>query len=381
MGVTVRQKTKGRGEPWWVFIAHNGKRKSLKVGDKAAAEALASELRQKLKGGSFNIAPAPKTLTFGEYARKWIDRSIHLKHSTLINYEVILKHHVTPLIDKPLDQVARMDIKELIAERQKAGKSPKTVRNIKAFISSVLSNAFEDEIITGNPSVKLGKFIKTKERKADINPFTREEAQLFLSVVSDHCPRYYPFFLCALRTGMRLGELRGLKWEDIDFNGNFIEIRRSYTKGEFTTPKNHKSRRVDMSNQLARALKELRTESKKEALAKGWREVPELVFVDSSGKIIDDANMRNRIFNKVLEKAGLRRIRLHDLRHTFASLLIQQGESLAYVKDQLGHHSIQITVDTYGHLVPGANREAVNRLDDDILDLSEGAYRVHGGVL
>ena len=80
--------------------------------------------------------------------------------------------------------------------------------------------------------------------------------------------------------------------------------------------------------------------------------------------MIDDVNLRKRVFNKALEKAGMRLIRIHDLRHTFASLLIQNGESLAYVKDQLGHHSIQITVDIYGHLVPGANRQAVDRLDD-----------------
>lgn len=101
-------------------------------------------------------------------------------------------------------------------------------------------------------------------------------------------------------------------------------------------------------------------------LAKGWKDVPELVFVNEEGNVIDDVNLRKRVFNKALEKAGMRRIRLHDLRHTFASLLIQNGESLAYVKDQLGHHSIQITVDIYGHLVPGANRQAVDRLDDDL---------------
>ena len=72
------------------------------------------------------------------------------------------------------------------------------------------------------------------------------------------------------------------------------------------------------------------------------------------------------VFTRMLEKAELRHIRVHDLRHTFASLLLQQGESVVYVKEQLGHGSIQITVDTYGHLIPGANRAAVDRLDDDV---------------
>ena len=87
-------------------------------------------------------------------------------------------------------------------------------------------------------------------------------------------------------------------------------------------------------------------------------------FVNHAGKPVDAMNFLHRVWAPLLGKAGLRRIRFHDLRHTFASLLIQAGESLAYVKDQLGHSSIKITVDLYGHLVPGANRQAVDRLAD-----------------
>ena len=79
---------------------------------------------------------------------------------------------------------------------------------------------------------------------------------------------------------------------------------------------------------------------------------------------MDGDNLRHRVFYKALAKAGLRRVRFHDLRHTFASLLITQGESLACVRDQLGHASIQLTVDTYGQLIPGTNRQPVDRLDD-----------------
>ena len=124
---------------------------------------------------------------------------------------------------------------------------------------------------------------------------------------------------------------------------------------------------MDLSRQLAETLKALLVERKREALAKGWGEIPERVFVNEAGGTIDEGNLRRRVFYKALARAGLHRIRIHDLRHTFASLLIQNGESLAYVKEQMGHSSIQITVDTYGHLVPGANRQAVDRLDDDFL--------------
>lgn len=135
-------------------------------------------------------------------------------------------------------------------------------------------------------------------------------------------------------------------------------------RGRITIPKSGKSKRVDLSLQLAETLKALLVERKKETLRKGWGEVPEWVFTNEEGKPLDQSNFHYRVWRKLLAKAGLRYIRVHDLRHTFASLLIQSGESLAYVKEQLGHYSIQITVDTYGHLVPGGNRQAVDRLDD-----------------
>jgi integrase len=92
--------------------------------------------------------------------------------------------------------------------------------------------------------------------------------------------------------------------------------------------------------------------------------VPAWVFCSSTGTLLNGSHLLNRVLRPACVRAGLRLIRIHDLRHTYASLLIQQGESLTYVKEQLEHHSIQMTVDIYGHLVPGSNRQAVDRLDD-----------------
>jgi integrase len=94
-------------------------------------------------------------------------------------------------------------------------------------------------------------------------------------------------------------------------------------------------------------------------------DVIHLVFPNRKGKPMDGANIKHWVFYKVIKKLGLSKFRFHDIRHTFASLLLQQGESLHYVKEQMGHSSIQITVDIYGHIVPGSNRKAVNRLDDE----------------
>lgn len=115
---------------------------------------------------------------------------------------------------------------------------------------------------------------------------------------------------------------------------------------------------------LTATLKALHVERKKEALRQGKGEVKPWIFTGETASLMDPDNFRRRVWEKLLAKGGFRHIRIHDLRHTFASLLIQQGESLAYVKDQMGHHSIQVTVDIYGHLVPGGNKAAVDRLDE-----------------
>jgi len=144
---------------------------------------------------------------------------------------------------------------------------------------------------------------------------------------------------------MRLGELLGLQWGDVDFHSRFIEVRRNLVGGRVTTPKNGKTRRVDMSAQLTDALRTLLVARKAETLRRGWETLPDWVFCNEKGGPLDGDNLRHRVFYKLLAKAGLRPGPFHDLRHTFASLLIPQGESLAYVRDQLGHASIQLTVD------------------------------------
>jgi len=172
--------------------------------------------------------------------------------------------------------------------------------------------------------------------KPEIRPLTREEAALFLDVARQPAPREYPLFLCALRTGLRLGELLGLQWGEVDFHGRFLEVRRNLVAGRITTPKSGKTRRVDMSAQLAETLKALLTARKAETVKNGWAQVPDWVFCDGDGGPLDGDNLRHRVFYRLLARAGLRRIHFHDMHHTFASLMLQQGESPTYVKDQMG---------------------------------------------
>ena len=141
-------------------------------------------------------------------------------------------------------------------------------------------------------------------------------------------------------------------------------VRHGFSIGKIETPKNGKSRRVDMSQQLTDTLRELQLQRKAETLRKGWGKVPEWVFISEAGKPLILNHWRKGVFDRALEKAKLQKIRIHDLRHSYTSMLIQAGESLAYIRDQIGHHSIKVTVDIYAHLSPEGNKEAVDRLDD-----------------
>jgi integrase len=232
----------------------------------------------------------------------------------------------------------------------------------RSVIGGPLSFALDEELIPSNPASGITKKLQLRrDRKIEIEPLTGEEVALFLDTCSPHRPEYYPFFLCALRTGMRLGELLGLQWGDVDFHGKFIRVSRSYKLGRLTPTKTGKIRRVDMSNELLDTFKALYLARKKEALKSGVGEVVETIFHRGCKPM--EQNYIRRVFKRLLTKAGLREIRLHDIRHTVASLLLSDGASPVYVKEQLGHTSIQMTVDIYGHLIPSSNREMVNRLD------------------
>ena len=200
---------------------------------------------------------------------------------------------------------------------------------------------------------------------------TPEEVGILLSTAKRISPAYYPIFLLAARAGLRRGELVALQWGGIEFgqddkDGNrFILVQHNYVRREHTTTKSKKSRRVDMSRQLRSVLMSLRDARLRTVTMEGKTDISkELVFSSPDGKILDPDNFYHRHFVPMLSKSGIRKIRLHDLRHTFGSLLIQGGASLAYVRDQMGHASIQITVDVYGHLVAGADVSFVDSLDE-----------------
>ena len=367
MGVTVREKPKGSGI-WWIFINHNGIRKSKRIGeDFRFANDVAKKIEAKLVLGDLSLREE-KDKTFSDYAKIWKNTTIQAtcKPSTRSGYISVLNSHIMAVFGSMrVKDISRRTIKQFLQNHYQQGKAASTVNQMKSVISSILNLALEDEVILANPAHRLGKIFTSKRPNESINPLTRKELAAFLNTFKKHYPAHYPLALAIARTGMRIGEAIALQWGDIDFRNRLITVQRSFSNRVIDTPKSGKPRKVDMSKQLAATLKELKKIRKRETLKNGWGAVPERVFISENGTPLDVNNWRNRIFNKVLEMSELRRVRIHDLRHTYASLMIQAGESLVYIRDQLGHHSIQVTVDIYGHLVPGGNREAVDRLDDN----------------
>ncbi len=364
MGVTVREKVKGSGV-WWIFISHQGKRKSKKIGrDRSLALKTAEKLSARIVLGDLDMDTKATCPDFGSYARLWLDGSIKTlrRHSTYDRYRIVLTKNLDESFNsKPVDQITRHDIRNVLIENHRRGLSKATVRLIQAVLNSVFDCAVDEGIISINPASGIIKKLQLgRARKTVADFLTQDEIDLFLDTCSEHHPGDYPLFLLAFRTGMRMGEILGLKWSDINWNAKNIRVERSFKKGRITNTKTNRIRLVDTSDQLNIELKALHTTRKREALKTG-RAIVEFIF-HRHGNPMSQSSLTN-IFKRILRRAGIRDIRFHDIRHTYASLLLSNGESPVYVKEQMGHSSISITVDTYGHLIPGSNREAVNRLD------------------
>ena len=239
-----------------------------------------------------------------------------------------------------------------------------TVRGIARTLSTILSEAVEDELLPANPALRLGRYLRSADdAEPDIDPLNRGDAAALVQIAREQFPDWLPWLLCGLRTGMRAGELLALQWGDVNWRGSFLEVRRNLVGGLLTTPKNHQRRRVDLSRQLRLELWFWRRRQRARWLTAG-RPFPDWVFASVTGTALDESNVRKAL-NRMLEAAGLHRRGPHQLRHTFASLLLQDGAPITYVSQQLGHRDASITLRVYAHWVPDASAaKAVDLLDD-----------------
>jgi integrase len=364
MGVKVKER-KGA---WWIFVNHKGKRKAKRVGEGKegyrAALAVAETLQARLVLGDYSL-DEPKPVTLRDYAEVWLNTyvSANLKAGTQEKYaEVLRKHWFPKLGDTPIQSMSRAQIKTILSEKL-SSHAKSTVTLMIDVLRGCLNAAVEDQLLTVNPAAKLGKVLPQGQKKKEIDIFAPGTLSFLLATAELKTPEIYPQILLLARTGMRIGEALALKVEDVDFDNRVIWIRLTWGSRKsalglkrLNSPKSGSERRADMSKQLSavlsRYLKQRSVDSPWLFPSKQAREGPmhPTTFL--------------RHWKALMTLSALTYRKPHTLRHTYASMLIQNGENLLYVRDQLGHSSIKITIDTYGHLIPSANKAAVDRLDE-----------------
>ena len=309
------------------------------------------------------------TITVVAYADRWLRLiASTVKPRTLVSYAGTLRLHLLPAFGAwRVQHLDKGGIKGMLADKLASGLSRNTVRIMHATLRAMLRAAVDDGVMPINPAEKLGRQLHLVQPKAvrqeEIKAMTREQRQRFLVTAARETPRYYPLFFMLAGTGLRLGEALALQWEDLDGLAREIRVMRSLSRGQMGTPKAGHGRTVDPSQVLAETLGQLEQVRAREALLMDWPVVPPWLFCTRAGTPMDESKVR-RAMRQVLQQAKLPlHFSPHCLRHTYASLMLQQGESLTYVQRQLGHASINLTADTYGKWLPLGNKAAVDRLD------------------
>jgi integrase len=362
-----------RGENTWyvrIYLGKdaNGKRKhfnkTIHGTKKDAQKFLTAKLREKDLG----IFIEPASMFLNEYLDKWLNEIAkqRVRESTFIQYSNFVKIY----IGKHLGSIRLCDlqayqVQKFYGDLQKQGLSARTIRYAHNILSSALKQANKWKMINQNPCelCELPRIVKT-----EMMYFTPEETTKFLSTAKES--KWYALFLLAIESGMRPEEYLALQWKDLDFENKTLSVKRAVNKTKsggyiFVEPKTNRSRRnIPISNSCISALKTHRRKQLEERMKLGENyENLDLIFASEIGSVYDIKNLRNRHFKPIRDKAKLPKIRLYDLRHTMATLLLLAGENPKVVSERLGHASIVLTLDTYSHVLPMMQSEATNKLE------------------
>ena len=304
--------------------------------------------------------------TVSSWMEEWFENvcKIKVRPSSHQTYRGYIDHHITPYIGKiPLEKLSTMDLQKLYrklmnngrverieAENQPKGLSAKTVRNVNQVISSAMDFAVAQKIIPENPckAVALPK-IEHKEMQT----IPADQLQTFLTEA--RATGVYEMYYIELATGLRRGELLGLKWSDIDWKNGIIKVKRQIARVDgkiVEAPLKTKNsyRTVSISPQAIEVLKQQKAKTN-----------DQYIFPSPNGGPISPDSVNNML-KRVLERAGIPKVRFHDLRHTFATIALQNGVDIKTVSGMLGHFSAGFTLDTYAHVTTSAQKEAAQTM-------------------
>ncbi|MDQ3816453.1 MAG: site-specific integrase [Acidobacteriota bacterium] len=344
----------------------NGKRLDhLKTihGKKEAEQYLAKLIRE-VEQGTFVEVPK---MTVSEFFAKWLETVSRLRASERTSYghEVLFnRYFLKALGHKQLEKLHAMDIQKAYGEMLARGLSAQTVRHAHSTLRCALKQAVKWNLLPRNPAelVELPK-VPRKERRV----LSAEEAQRFITACEE-MPRGL-IFEVALLTGMRPEEYLALKWSDLDFERCTAQVRRAVVrhkkKWSFEETKTSKSRRlISLPLPLMRKLLAHKRQQMESRLKIGseWQ-AHDLVFCSEWGTPLSIPNLTYRYFRPILERAKIPRIRLYDLRHSCATLLLLAEENPKGVSERLGHSTIVLTLDTYSHVLPTMQEKATARLE------------------
>lgn len=343
------------GKPCYQWFTVRGNRKS--------AEDKVTDIRASINAGTY-IRPAKDTLS--AYLDSWLaDSSPSLSPKTVEGYQHILNHYVKPKLGNlTLTSFTPQHLQHFYSEELQSGLSAMTVRHFAMLLHKSFDDAVRLGMIPRNPADAVSP---PKAQKQIMETWGEAEIHHFLESVKD--TDYYPVFFLALYSGMRRSELLGLRWCDVDLLYSTISVCQSLhvLKGGkviIRQPKTASGRRsIALSPSCVLMLTDYRLQKESEGILLGVSlKDTDLVF-SSAGKPMLPATV-SHAWRKMVRKAGLKPIRLHDSRHSHASMMLKLGVHPKVVSERLGHSSIQITLDVYSHILPGLQEAAAARFDE-----------------
>lgn len=363
-------KYEGKRGTTWTFVidvgrAADGKRiQKWRRGfptKKAAEAAMQQELHQRREGTYIEKSIE----TVGELLDRWLHTVARHKvsASTLEDYGATIRKHVKPALGHvPVQALTTATVQKFYSDRIDAGVGSRTVQLCHLRLSQALALAVREGIVSRNVCAAAEK---PRQRHKPGVTWTAEEARRFLAKAGTDT--YWPLWLLALKTGLRRGELLGVRWQDLDLDRGTLTVQQTIGvlagAPHVKLPKTDAGRRVvRLSADVVAALKEHRkAQVERQLAAEAWAE-GDLVFCTGEGKPLNPNNLY-RNYDALIAGAGVPRIRLHDLRHTHATLLLAAGTPIKAVSERLGHSKTSITLDTYAHVLPDMQDRAVDAID------------------
>jgi len=350
---------------WLARASLDGRRKSFT--GKTRAE-VAKRLAIALKAHQDGLPTPSDRQTVEQFIEKWIAAiTPTIREKTANNYANLLRNHAIPVIGKiQMTKLQPADLIRLYDKRRKAGAAPRSVLHLHRVLFRCLRFAERWGDVTRNVAALVDA---PKIKRTQFRCLSAEEARTLLAVAEGD--RLEAFIVLALSTGMRLGELLGLSWRSVDFDRGAVSVVASLqatARGELVLmePKTTHSRRViDVEPRVTACLRRHRAaqELARRVAGDAWTSpIPDLVFTSPVGHPIDGRVLIRSWFRPLLAKAGLPAIRIHDLRHSHASIALALGVHPKVVQETLGHSSIAITLDLYSHVVPSLQREAAKEM-------------------